>query len=399
MAMASWVQTDAVTLQNTHQVSKVSVVMISHSLDDYLDDLQYGIGVLGGSEAILHDVNRLIEDRRGEVGVLMLLVDLNNAFNLVDQEEDSGSKLAGIFPPNISRPLHGVKLLGRPVSVDIDFISELVIKKVAKTIKLMDAVAKINDPQCVLLLLRACTGISKLYFSMRTCPPCVFKSAQRSFDVALHFSLKRIVTASRPGFGDWKWRLATLPFAFGGLGVYSLGVLLFSILKPCLTCSKVIVGDIYGDHALSCAGILAAKEVDIGIDEGREKPLRPTDMLLYSWDEGLDVCVDLTESSPLTQTGMADFLPCRVVIDAAHRKRVKYETKCASIGYGFLHFSFSSLGELEDGAITLLKRIRKFFMTHDIEARAAVHIFNRIDFAIAKGVGVQIVSRLPIKFL
>ncbi|GKG25959.1 hypothetical protein Tco_0399105, partial [Tanacetum coccineum] len=53
---------------------------------------------------------------------------------------------------------------------------------------------------------------------MRTCPPRLFESAQRSFDVALRSSLERIVTASGPGFGDWQWRLATLPFAFGGLG-------------------------------------------------------------------------------------------------------------------------------------------------------------------------------------
>nr|GFB62377.1 auxilin-like protein [Tanacetum cinerariifolium] len=46
---------------------------------------------------------------------------------------------------------------------------------------------------------------------------------QRSFDVALRSSLERIVTASGPGFGDWQWRLDTLPFEFGGLGVYFEG--------------------------------------------------------------------------------------------------------------------------------------------------------------------------------
>ncbi|GJU84600.1 hypothetical protein Tco_1292146 [Tanacetum coccineum] len=112
------------------------------------------------------------------------------------------------------------------------------------------------------------------------------------------------------------------------------------------------------------SGISAGKEVDIGLDGGRDKPLRPADMLLYSWDGGLDVCVDLTGSSPLTQTGMVDFVP-----------------------------------ELEADAVTLFKRIRKFFMAHDIGARAAVHIFNRISFAIAKGVGAQIVYRLPSNFL
>ncbi|GJV18936.1 hypothetical protein Tco_1367956 [Tanacetum coccineum] len=71
----------------------------------------------------------------------------------------------------------------------------------------------------------------------------------------------------------------------------------------------------------------------------------------------------------------------------------------AAIGYEFLPFSFSSLGELEADAVTLLKRIRKFSMTQDIGAHAAVHIFNRITFAIAKGVGAQIVSRLPSNLL
>lgn len=70
--------------------------------------------------------------------------------------------LIGLYPVLI-------KLLGGPVSVDFEFNSELVMKRVAKTIMLMDAFAKIGDPQCELLLLRACTGVSKLCFVMRIC--------------------------------------------------------------------------------------------------------------------------------------------------------------------------------------------------------------------------------------
>ncbi|GKF45327.1 hypothetical protein Tco_0131879, partial [Tanacetum coccineum] len=62
-------------------------------------------------------------------------------------------------------------------------------------------------------------------------------------------------------------------------------------------------------------------------------------------------------SLPMTQAGLTDFVPGRAVSDAAHRKRVKYEVKCADIGYGFLPFSFSSFGELEKNAVALLKRI------------------------------------------
>ncbi|GJU69332.1 hypothetical protein Tco_1255591 [Tanacetum coccineum] len=704
-------------------VSKVSAIMIVHSLDGYLDSLQFGVGAAGRNEAILHSVNRLIEDFGDDFGLSMLLVDFKNAFNLVDREvmlrevhlrcpailrwgdplgplffslvlhplickirdsfslslhawylddgtiigdtmvvgkvlelimedgpgcglhlnvdktkvfwpkEDPRSRLAGIFPPNIARPFHGVKLLGGPASVDFDFCNELVMKRVAKTIRLMDAIAKINDPQCELLLLRSCTSISRLYFTIRTCLPRVFESAQRSFDVALRSSLEcisaglqtklfkhtgivspgpifddalsvfntsmKIDLLSNPSiplfsvskpcsrvfardiYGDhavlcaWiievdigetspltqtgmayfmpgralidvaqrkreadvvtllkriqkfsirahatvhifnrisfaiakgvepkvfardisgdhavSWAgiigikhrhnvvrdtfvdicyrsrisvgkevdigldggggiergchyiaqairkfsitqdikahvvvhifnrigfaiakgvgaqiVSRLPSSFfvlsllldlglvignrdlppyllrtKGLGVYAAGIPLFSVPKQCSACSRVFTGYIYGDHVVSCTGIIgikhrhnvvrdtlidiyfrlrisAGKEVDIGLGGGRDKPLRPADMLLYSWDKGLDVCVDLTGSSPLTQTGLTDFVPGRAVMDAAHRKRVKYEAKYAYIGYGFLPFSFSSLGELEKDAMALLKRI------------------------------------------
>nr|GEV97371.1 hypothetical protein [Tanacetum cinerariifolium] len=256
----------------------------------------------------------------------------------------------------------------------------------AKTIRLMDAIAKINDPQCELFLLRSCTSISRLYITMRTCPPCFFESAQRSFDMALRSSLECIVTASGPGFGDWQWRLATLPFAFRRLGVYSvgetmngktyccvlcyqLGIPLFSGLKPCSACSKVFAGDIYGDYAVSCAGIIGIKH--------RHNAMRDTLVdICYHFEisVGLDVCVDLIGSSPLTQTRMVYFIPGRAVIDVAQRKR-----------------------EADD--VTLPKRIRKFSITQDIRACAAIHIFNRISFAIAKGVAAQIVSRLSSNFL
>ncbi|GJR24206.1 hypothetical protein Tco_0972733 [Tanacetum coccineum] len=117
-------------------------------------------------------------------------------------------------------------------------------------------------------------------------------------------------------------------------------------------CSRVFAADIYGDHAVSCAGIIGIKH--------RHNVMRDTlvDICYQSGIlAGLDVCVDLTGSSPLTKIRMADFAPGRAVNYAAQRKRVKYEAKCATIGYGFLPFSFSSLRELEGDVVTLLKRI------------------------------------------
>nr|GEY58670.1 putative reverse transcriptase domain-containing protein [Tanacetum cinerariifolium] len=166
---------------------------------------------------------------------------------------------------------------------------------------------------------------------------------------------------------------------------YRLGVPLFSAPKPCSACFRVFAGDICGDHAVSCAGIIGIKH--------RHNVVRDTLVDIYFRSRisaGKEVDIGL---------GMVDFVSGRVVIEAAQRKRVKYETKCTDIGYGFLPFSFSSFGELDKDAVALLKRIRRFYVTQDIRARVAIHIFNRISFAIAKGVGAQIVSRLPTNFL
>jgi hypothetical protein len=120
---------------------------------------------------------------------------------------------------------------------------------------------------------------------------------------------------------------------------------------------------------------------------------------MYSWDRGRDVCVDITGSSPLTQGGLVDFMPGRCVSDAAQRKYAKYRDVCSAAGYGFIPFSFSSFGELEADAILMLGRIRSFCLSHDADSRAAAYIFSRVCFAIVKGVGAQLVSRLPTNFL
>ncbi|GKD42910.1 hypothetical protein Tco_1267555 [Tanacetum coccineum] len=92
--------------------------------------------------------------------------------------------------------------------------------------------------------------------------------------------------------------------------------------------------------------VMLVKKLILGLVKGGTNSYVEADMLLYSWDGGLDVCVDVKGSSPLTPR-MIDFVPGRAVIKVAQRKRTKYEAKCVDIGYGILHFPFSSFGELE----------------------------------------------------
>ncbi|GJR33713.1 hypothetical protein Tco_1209397 [Tanacetum coccineum] len=199
----------------------------------------------------------------------------------------------------------------------------------------------------------------RLYFTMRTCLPCFFESAQRSFDVALRISLERIVTLSFR-FGDQIYGF--LLFSFSSLGELEADAvtLLKRILKFSITQD---IGARAAIHIFNRISFAIAKAVGAQIDIG-------------------------------ARTVVQIFNRIKFVI----AKGVKYEAKCANIGYSFLPFSFSSLEELEEDEVTSLKRIRKFSIAQYIRACVIVHIFNRIGFAIAKGVRAQIVSRLPTKF-
>ncbi|GJV76459.1 hypothetical protein Tco_1508043, partial [Tanacetum coccineum] len=180
----------------------------------YLDD-----GTIVGDTLMVAKALDIIKTD-GPTRGLFLNVDKTELFWPV---EDPRSKMDGVFPINISRPLNGVKLLGGSVSLDEGFCRDLALKRVSKTISLMEAIHKLYDPQCDILLLRNCIGVAKLSYALRTCSPIYLLEAQVQFDHVLRVSLEKIVTASRPGFGDWQLRLATLPIKLGGLGILLAG--------------------------------------------------------------------------------------------------------------------------------------------------------------------------------
>nr|GEX20610.1 hypothetical protein [Tanacetum cinerariifolium] len=241
--------------------------------------------------------------------------------------EDPRSRLAGIFPPNIARPLHGVKLLGELASLDFDFYNELVMKRVAKTIMVMDVTSKINDPQC-----------------------------QHSFDVALYSSLKYIVTTFGPRFDDWQWRISTLPFAFGGLGTKLLRHTSIVASGPIFDDALFVFStsmetDLLINPSEIAAPKLIKKITDIyfaRVTKNAEPTfsLFPRQMALWNFQKE-DHTSDWLRAVPISglgQTMNADFVLGRAVIDVAQRICVKYMAKCAAIGYGFLSFSLSFYG-------------------------------------------------------
>ncbi|GJW73971.1 putative reverse transcriptase domain-containing protein [Tanacetum coccineum] len=163
-------------------------------------------------------------------------------------------------------PRRGLHLNVNKSSVDLVLAVSFCIERVLNHRALWRLWLSLNDPQCEFCYSSCLSGFLNFNFSMCTCSP------------------------QGPGFGDWQWRLATLPFAFGGLGVYCAGdVLSYAFLASRLqsaslqtkllrhsgivssglafdsalnafnACSRVFMGDIYGDHAMSCAGIVGIK--------------------------------------------------------------------------------------------------------------------------------------------
>ncbi|GJS24862.1 hypothetical protein Tco_0453494 [Tanacetum coccineum] len=251
------------------------LVFKGKEMTKYLNDFQFGVGVSGGTEAVLHSVNRVLSARHSDGSLAMLTVDFSNAFNLVDrasllhehiwsttgvqQGDPLGPLLfALVLHPlvykirdncklllhawylddgtvigdseevakdwtfyGVGRPVLGVKLLGGAVSRDASFISRLAMKRAAGAVDLMRLLPQLCDPQSELLLLRSCMGIAKLFFGLRTCEPVYMEEAALLFDKGLRLSIEDMVVCGGPFSGDIQWRLASLPIRFGGLGLYS----------------------------------------------------------------------------------------------------------------------------------------------------------------------------------
>ncbi|GKD40780.1 putative reverse transcriptase domain-containing protein [Tanacetum coccineum] len=198
-------------------------------------------------------------------------------------------------------------------SVDADFSSALVMKRVSKTIGLLDTVAKINDPQCdvlnyafiasrlqstalqtkllrhvdivaigstfddALCMFNNAMGIDFLSNSSQVAAPKLMKKmadiyfTQVTKDVESSFCLsprQMALWQSQRGEHTSDWlrvvSISRLGQTMNGktyrcVLCYRLGVPLFSVSKPCSACSKVFTGDVYGDHVVSCAGVIGIK--------------------------------------------------------------------------------------------------------------------------------------------
>nr|GEW07190.1 auxilin-like protein [Tanacetum cinerariifolium] len=159
--------------------------------------------------------------KRPSLGVKLLGIAVSRDANFISGLAMRRATNAVDLMSLLSQPSLGVKLLGIAVSRDANFISGLAMRRATNAVDLMSLLSQLHDQRTELLLLRSCMGIAKLFFGLSNCQPVHMKEAALFFDKGLRGSIENIVVCGRPFFGDFEWRLASLPIRFGGLGLYS----------------------------------------------------------------------------------------------------------------------------------------------------------------------------------
>lgn len=185
----------------------------------------------------------------------------------------------------------------------------------------------------------------------------------------------------------------------------------------CSICGKDM--DIYGNHALHCAnavvpkyrhdlvcdiisdmcykaGVVARKEISLGfLSSDSAGEAKHADILVYNREDGKDVFFDVTVVSPFTSARTRNYTPGHAISSAVSCKRNKYLDKCSAHGYGFNALAFTTLGELGEDTIIFMNKMRNCLIHHDANYKVGSSLFHRLGITIQKGVGAQLVARLP----
>jgi hypothetical protein len=74
---------------------------------------------------------------------------------------------------------------------------------------------------------------------------------------------------------------------------------------------------------------------------------------------------------------------------------VKYEKACSDNQHVFISFAFDTFDFLAPEAVELLNRIQKIMHSNVMSPRSMNVVFQRLSFAIQKGLAAQLVVRLP----
>ncbi|GJV51016.1 putative reverse transcriptase domain-containing protein [Tanacetum coccineum] len=254
----------------------------------------------------------------------------------------NGMKLhEGLFPIDIRRPSSGVKLLGRAVSRDADFISELNMRRAMNDVDLMSLLPQLHDPQTSraqswvlqdhILRNSGICGRDDDYVSALAClcdtiPRFDFSGFTNKDNTKAVFECLRA-----PHSQDF---LLAIPI--DGLGQHMhvlipLGNMLLGFDNQLTNYHYEYAADM---DIVWCrrAGISANKEGPVNFltdaSDGRST-LRPAaNALVFGWVGGKHACADLTGVSSLVGLSSMGFLAGQTALKASSCKVTKHEKAC-----------------------------------------------------------------------
>ncbi|KAK2413080.1 hypothetical protein QL285_035827 [Trifolium repens] len=103
--------------------------------------------------------------------------------------------------------------------------------------------------------------------------------------------------------------------------------------------------------------------------------------------------VDLTGIYPLV--GLGNFIVGRAAHKAASSKMAKHKKACSNNQHVFIPFAFDTFGFLTPYVVNLLKIVQRVMHSNVVSPKCMNVIFQRLGFAIQKGLAEQLVVRLP----
>ncbi|KAL8159521.1 hypothetical protein V2J09_001058 [Rumex salicifolius] len=247
----------------------------------------------------------------------------------------------------------------------------LAIKRAGKVVELMHILSKLRDPQSELLLFRSCMGIAKLLFGLRICQPKGMRVERGDKE---HRGL---------------WRLSTRPIRYGGLGLYSAS----EESQYAFIASRLQSWDLQ-DHVYRRR---KKRLLTFWLVHLRGDRHLGQQMSLFLSVNRKHTCVNLNGVSPFTGIRYATFTVGQATLMATSGKVSKHDKACRNNGHVFILFSFDIFGFLALEAVGLLKRVQKVMHSNVMTPRSRDFVFQRIGFAIQKGLITQLVARLPAK--
>ena len=186
----------------------------------YLDD-----GVFAGSTAAVSSALQKLAERCPQLGLHLNL----KKCELVVPSGRRPDNLERFFPAELlADPVTGenrvvlgtgFKLLGAPVG-PAAYCAAFTQKRVKKVKPTLEALAKLEDPQVALLLLRYCSSFGKLVFSARTTPASYHLQELSAFDEEVRATLSDFCGLD---LTESQWKQASRGLWCGGLGLRRLG--------------------------------------------------------------------------------------------------------------------------------------------------------------------------------